>query len=215
MSFLDTHELDNFSDFSAFYYYAVVAYSYLLGRGGMSSGDLGWTKSTQGTNSGDILTGGDATDKIFGRDANDVLRGMGGNDVLDGGTGKDRLYGGDGDDILIGGSGRSTDSLWGEAGADVFRFSHTSHSAVGKSRDQIKDFSSSQGDLIDLRGIDANSIKSGNQAFRFIGKAEFSHKSGELRYASNIISGDVDGNGTADFQIRVNATKLTKYDFLL
>jgi Ca2+-binding RTX toxin-like protein len=211
-SFLDTHDFDNFYDQGAFYYYAVAAYAYSQGRGGISSADLGWTKSTRGTNARDTLIGADSGDKIYGRDGADTL---GGNDVLDGGTGKDSLFGGDGKDILIGGSGPSADYLWGEAGADVFRFSQITHSVVGRNRDQIKDFSSGQHDLIDLRGIDANTTAPGNQAFRYIGKAGFSDKAGELRYANHILSGDVDGNGTADFEIRVNAAKLSKYDFML
>jgi len=37
----------------------------------------------------------------------------------------------------------------------------------------------------------------------------------ELRYAGHILRGDIDGNGTADFEIHVNAANLVKADFVL
>ena len=49
-------------------------------------------------------------------------------------------------------------------------------------RDVIYDFSSAQADKIDISAIDARTAVSGNQAFTFIGAAEFSKKAGERRY---------------------------------
>ena len=49
-------------------------------------------------------------------------------------------------------------------------------------RDRIHDFSRNGGDKINLSGIDANTVREGNQAFTFIGKSDFHEKAGELRY---------------------------------
>jgi serralysin len=100
--------------------------------------------------------------------------------------------------------GRGVDRLAGGAGADRFVWTDL------QSGDVIRDFSQAAGDRIDLRGIDANIDRAGNQAFDFIGTAAFSGQQGELRAvitgSATRIAGDVDGDGRADM---VNA------DFLL
>ncbi len=78
------------------------------------------------------------------------IQGTSGNDVLQGGNGNDVLRGNGGEDVFI-----------GRAGQDRFVFRET---GVG---DAIKDWQ--DGDLIDLRGIDAHEGQSGGQGFRFIG----------------------------------------------
>jgi Ca2+-binding RTX toxin-like protein len=113
-----------------------------------------------------------------------------------------RLIGADGDDVLEGGGGR--DVLIGGAGADSFVFRLLADSATGVNRDVIRDFA--PGDLIDLGAIDAIASSGVDDAFEFIGNAAFSQQAGELRQSSlgggnTLISGDVDGDGTADFQI--------------
>jgi 23S rRNA (adenine2030-N6)-methyltransferase len=71
----------------------------------------------------------------------------------------------------------------------------------------ITDFTPAQGDLIDLSGIDANALPGGDQEFAFIGTAAFSGTPGELRDdaggGTTLVSGDVNGDGTADFAIRL------------
>jgi hypothetical protein len=81
----------------------------------------------------------------------------------------------------------------------------------------IADFHSGQ-DRIDLRGIDANATRKGNQAFTWAGadgpflhpkesaaflKAGFTGQAGQLRYAHGLLMGDTDGDGRADFQIKI------------
>lgn len=80
--------------------------------------------------------------------------------------------------------------------------------------DSITDFQHNQHDKIDLHSIDAN-VVSLDEAFHFIGAARFHQQAGELRYARHILQGDVDGDGTADFQIHVNAATLVRGDFVL
>jgi serralysin len=158
-------------------------------------------------------TGTGAADDIYGSSSANVLKGNDGSDLVYGLRGNDRMYGGSGDDFLSGGAG--ADRLWGGNGADTFIFSKVSDSTP-LSRDIIYDFSSGQGDNLDLSSIDANAWRSGNQAFTFINSSSFSEHAGELRYSRGMLSGDVDGDGQADFQIKLDgAPRLHSYDIHL
>ena len=86
----------------------------------------------------DTLYGNDGDDILYGDGAIMALGVVGGNDRIDGGAGNDVIVGGGGHDILIGG-----------AGADHFVF------APGSGVDDILDFSSVEGDRIDLSGFGA------------------------------------------------------------
>ncbi|MFB2550909.1 calcium-binding protein [Ensifer soli] len=165
-----------------------------------------------GTDSDDDITGSSAKNVLSGLDGDDFLFGLAGNDTLLGGTGDDTLEGGTGNDTLTGGLGY--DFLKGGAGADVFKFASIDDSAVGRYRDVILDFSRAQRDKIDLRDIDANEFRAGDQKFTFIGKLGFSGTAGELNFRGGVVSGDVDGDGVADFQIKVSGVStLTLGDF--
>jgi len=145
-----------------------------------------------------VLTGGDVVDTLRGGGGNDVLRGGGAADILIGDRGNDVLHGQGGADRLHGGIGK--DALYGESGRDRFEFRSLAESTVGVSgRDSVRDFG--RGDLIDLRRIDADTGERGNGAFDFIGRAAFSGEAGELRYAGGAVSGDVNGDGSADFMV--------------
>jgi serralysin len=57
---------------------------------------------------------------------------------------------------------------------------------------------------------------SGNQAFTFIGKSAFTGKAGQLTFANGVLSGDVNGDAIADFQVAVSRLKtLSKGDLYL
>ncbi|WP_198411869.1 cadherin domain-containing protein [Microvirga flavescens] len=152
----------------------------------------------------------DVAKTTLGTDGNDVLNGKAGVEIFKGGAGRDKLYGGAGGDKLYGG-----------ADADTFIFKSIKDSTVASSgRDTIYDFSRKQGDKIDLRTIDANTTASGNQAFKFIAKKDFSLNAGELRYekikGGLIVHGDVNGDGVADFSIHLKSiASLAKGDFYL
>jgi VCBS repeat-containing protein len=172
----------------------------------------------------DRLDGGSGQDKLYGNSGNDTLSGGAGNDSLWGGSGQDRLDGGAGNDSLKGEAGNDRitgglgrDKLWGGSGKDVFDFNSVKESKVGSQRDIIYDFKSGQ-DRIDLHDIDANTRLKGNQKFAWTGseapflspkdgsaflKAGFTGKAGELRYENGLLMGDVNGDGRADFQIRI------------
>jgi 6-phosphogluconolactonase (cycloisomerase 2 family) len=135
----------------------------------------------------------------------DFISGGLGDDVLSGLGGRDTLFGGDDKDTLTGGKG-----------GDRFVFTLPTESAVGINRDVVTDFRHTQHDKIDLQGIDANDILGANQAFKFIGAAQFTGVAGQLRFKNHVVQGDTDGDGTADFEIGVlKVAELVKGDFVL
>jgi Ca2+-binding RTX toxin-like protein len=149
-------------------------------------------------------TAGD--DALRGGAGAQYIQGMAGDDTLQGGDGDDTLSGGDGNDVLRGGLGN--DVLSGGAGADRFVFGNN---ALGFT-DRILDFDRAEGDRIVLRGIDADTSTTADDAFTFIGYAAFTGTAGELRAVSlgggtvQRIEGDVDGDGIAELTIDVVAT---------
>lgn len=159
----------------------------------------------KGTSYADNVFGDGGNNKLWGMDGYDCIKGRDGKDTLYGGNGNDNLYGGNNADKLIGGKGY--DFLWGDDGADTFIFQSAKDSVNGSQRDVIKDFSRSEGDLVDVSAI---------ADFTFIGKSAFSGTEPELRFANNIIYGDVDGDGKADFQIKVaGVSTMHNSDFIL
>lgn len=151
--------------------------------------------------------GNDLANLISGNEVANVLRGMVGDDRLYGLGGADVLDGGDGRDWLEGGAGR--DRLIGSTGADSFVFRDGDFaSAVASGADQIHDFSSRDGDRIRLDLVDADTTSAGNQAFAFLGTAAFTNVAGQLRYeqisGNTYLSGDTDGDGVADFTVRLD-----------
>jgi Ca2+-binding RTX toxin-like protein len=192
-----------------------------------------------------LVLGGDGDDTMVGRGlaGDDTIHGGNGDDVLRGGTagddtifgeaGADALYGNAGDDVLVGGDGSDSlrgglgkDTLTGGAGRDTFVFLSADETSTTKA-DVITDFDRSQLDRISLRAIDTDLSLDGDQPFAFIGRAKFSGggDGAELRFiwggtgpgAFTTVQGDVDGDGTADFVIRLGGTHvdLSAADFLL
>ena len=143
-------------------------------------------------------TGNELANTLTGNAGNNVLKGMAGNDVLNGGSGLDHLFGG--------------------VGKDMFVFSSAADSTAA-ARDKIFDFSQAQGDRIDLRGVDANSLATDDQAFSFIAGSAFHKTAGELRFevkaGDTIVEGDVNGDGAADFSFVLDTVvNLKASDFL-
>lgn len=136
---------------------------------------------------------------------------------FNGGDGDDSFKGGSKNDVLYGAGG--ADTLTGGAGKDKFVFKAVEDSAP-EAFDTITDFNGKQGDRLNLKAIDADTTRTGNQAFDFIGSADFSGTAGELRFETSgksyDILGDVDGDGTADFVIQLSkASALAEGHFIL
>ncbi len=151
---------------------------------------------------------------LTGSAADNSLTGNAGNNTLSGVAGIDRLFGMDGNDTLVGGAG--ADSLRGGAGADMFVYAYASESTLA-ARDSILDFSHAEGDKIDLHQIDAITGGSDN-AFHLV--VALGGHAGELAIAAQganwLVSGDIDGDGVADFSLLVkSATALVAQDFIL
>lgn len=191
------------------------------------SGGAG-TDLVGGGSGNDTLSGDDGNDAVRGGEGNDTISGGSGNDRTDGGLGADTLSGDGGNDIVTGGAGDDTlsggagrDILFGGLGADTFVFADGDFaSATRKGADLIRDFSHAQGDHIDLSAVDADTTTDGDQAFSFVGTADFSQTAGELRYqvikGTAFVAGDTNGDGTADFAIRLgHVLTLDAGDFVL
>ena len=166
----------------------------------------------------DILLGGDGDDRLDGGAGSDRLIGGNGIDTLFGGADTDRLFGQDGDDVIHGGAG--TDVLSGGAGADRFVYTNLSDFTGIGTFERIQDFSQIEGDTIDFVGLDENGNTGTLVLTDFIGTDAFSSTAGEVRYyqrtGNTYVQGDVDGDGVADFTMRVNGlVTFTVDDFAL
>ena len=174
---------------------------------------LPWEQSIE-----NLTLTGDGNINGTGNSRNNVLQGTIGDNVLRGREGDDTLSGGLGNDVLVGGIGRDVQT--GGAGADRFDFNAINESGTtSATRDQIVGFEQGA-DAIDFSTIDANTAGWGNEAFTFIGEVTFHGVAGELRQqsddANTIVSGDINGDAVADFQIELNgAFTLTPNDFIL
>ena len=153
------------------------------------------TQNYYGTNSAETIIGNAMANTINGAGGNDTIKGGGGADIIIGGPGNDTLYGG--------------------AGNDLFDF----NIPTADGTDTIMDVTT--GDKIDLRGIDANSTVTGNQAFTFIG-TNWLNNAGDLGYYQDAgagitsVQGDLNGDDLYDFTIVVQGLKtFTSSDFLL
>jgi Ca2+-binding RTX toxin-like protein len=152
-------------------------------------------------------------DTLIGTAVADLLTGWGGNDLLRGNHGNDTLEGGDGKDRLLG--GRGSDRLTGGDGADKFIFN--AQDLVGT--DTITDFDRSEWDSISLSGVDANTTLLGDQAFTFLGYADFTGAAGDLRVVdlggSQRLEGDANGDGVAELTIVVLGTTHVEASWLI
>lgn len=209
----------------------------LIGRGGRDKlyGDIGDDRILGGLGEDelfgsfgdDLVAGNEGRDYLEGFDGADVLRGDDGADFLDGGNDDDMLSGGRGADRLFGGAGQDrlragegADTLSGDGGADRFIFGEGDTGATLATADTVVDFSRADGDKLDLRWIDADAGTAGDQAFAFVGSEAFSSQAGEVRFEQDAgglyVQGDTDGDGAADFLIRVeNTPALVAADLIL
>lgn len=133
------------------------------------------------------------------------------------GDAPDSITGSQGADVI---SGRgAVDTLTGEGGDDVFLYANiTDSQGLG---DWIMDFTT--GDKISFSNIDADTATTGNQAFTFIGSAEFSTTPGEVRAVNTggdtwVVEANDSGDQDVDVIINVvmaDGSVLDASDFIL
>lgn len=208
----------------------------LTGEAALGSGN-GLNNVIDGNDVFNLLTGAAGDDALSGFGGTDYLDGGSGRDSLSGGDGDDILLGGTGNDRLNGGAG--FDILFGGSGGDVFAFDTSSFpSNDSLSIDFIGDFG--RGDLFDFSALDADSTLDGDQAFSLV--SGWTGMAGQLMvnaYSSafsaiaalggvdlgaygwglwggaSIVSGDLDGDSSADFAVLVTGGSLSTGGWLL
>lgn len=127
--------------------------------------------------------------------------------IRTGGAGADKLFATEGVDELTGGAGR-----------DRFIFADAMvRDQAAAVQDVVTDFVSGQ-DKIDLSRIDANTLRAGDQKLVIV--ESLSGQAGQLSVTlsdgDTLLSGDVNGDGLADFQILLTGvTTLTAADLVL
>ena len=137
-----------------------------------------------------------------------------GDDSITGGEGNEMLIGGAGDDVLNGGLG--SDVLTGGEGSDRFVYNPFDSSRddtidVSPYRDIITDFSSSEGDKIDLSAI--------AEDFVFIGSSDFTGARSEICFDDEIlqisVSSETDTAPTPVFKIQLLGNNTFGFEDLL
>ena len=155
----------------------------------------------QGSTSNDLMFGSATADVVYGNGGLDEMWGLAGNDELHSGT--------NGGAFMVGGAG--ADKLYGQASGavlDYFVFTAASDSGVTKAtRDQIFGFNEGAADRIVFTGALAGKFNLGT-----VNNNDFFHKvAGELHSydtaTGQMIEGDLNGDGKADFSIYVDGTQ--------
>lgn len=157
----------------------------------------------RGGDGDDRILGGEGGDRLYGERGDDRLIGGVGNDAISGGAGNDTLDGGAGDDVIVG--GRGFDRMFGGTGADRFVFQAVTDSRItGAGPDFVVDFNREEGDRIDLSALVSGTVS-------FIGTDRFSGTGPEIGYSVSrheaVLTGDLDGDGRADFALRVHGVE--------
>lgn len=212
-----------------------VAHTVDVGAGTMAR-NTALADTLSGGAGGDSLVGDGFANILLGNGGNDRLTASAGNDQLDAGAGNDRLYGDSGNDSLVGGSGNDLlsaslgndrliggtgkDTLTGSTGRDVFVFDDRETGSSKSRADYITDFSGRRGDKIDLKGVDANTKKRGDQKFSFIGDEQSFSKAGEVRFektkSATYVYLNTDSDRAAEAVIKLKGSiELSKSWFVL
>lgn len=155
------------------------------------------------------LTLGSNLENLNARETGDLKLNLTGN------AANNTIIGNDADNIIIGGLG--TDTLTGGGGADTFRFNSLKELGLGDSQDIITDFSSSDGDVIDLKFL---------KGWTFNGQGEEHQASGNKQLwavayddesgTGVMLYGNSGGTTDADFSIKlVGVSELNAGDLVL
>ena len=187
-----------------------VTVNLLNGNVNGNNGRLTGVENIIGTHGGDSLFGYTGDNHISGLGGNDTITGGDGDDTLLGGTGTDTINGGNHNDTITGGAGN--DILDGGNGSDTFVYTSVNDSGTSGDHDTIRDWDTGGGqDKIDLGAFSGT--------FSFINQSNFTNAQ-QVRYyqttSDTFIEVDFDGDGTEDFEIKLNGLHtLDSSDFVL
>jgi Ca2+-binding RTX toxin-like protein len=161
----------------------------------------------EGRGGADLVSGGEGNDFVAGDNGDDRVIGGGGDDLMFGSAGNDVLNGGDGNDNVVGGQG--VDQLQGGAGADDFAFNSKIGTGVGRgNRDRIIDFDGSEGDVVDVHLVDADSTTGINDDFTFVGTD--TPGKGEIGFVVGgnvtIVRANTDNDAAMEFELQLNGS---------
>jgi Ca2+-binding RTX toxin-like protein len=136
---------------------------------------------------------------VRGSDFGDRLAGDRGRNELSGQNGDDLLVGLEGDDTLTG--GRGSDALRGDDGDDLFVFDVRKDAGTGADkRDLVVDFTHDDDQIV----LESNGRLQWTNRKQL--DADFSGQQGEVRYDDGLLQVDVDGDGKADFEVKIQGT---------
>jgi Ca2+-binding RTX toxin-like protein len=155
-----------------------------------------------GGNGNDTLTAAGGDDSLLGGDGNDSVLGGSGNDTLFGGLGSDTLQGGVGNDSIVADNDGTQDVFQYTAVAlnsgDVASGAHDTISGIGAEdvldvSDQLADLLKQDGNAL---GADTGDVLLTNTLVAGSTNIAFDDP-------TDLLSIDVDGNGSADFTIQL------------
>jgi Ca2+-binding RTX toxin-like protein len=149
------------------------------------------------------MTAAGGNDSLVGGTGNDSLAGGGGDDTILGGTGADTLQGGAGNDTIDAGAGDATSDVFQYTAislntADVASGSHDTISGIGT--EDVLDVTDQLADLLKVNGA----FLGADTADVILGPTLAAGSTNiAFNNATDILSIDVDNNGTADFTIQL------------
>lgn len=184
---------------------------------GQGSDTLDGIENVTTADGDDVIGGSDAANLLLAGAGNDVVDGLGGKDRIEGHAGNDSLHGGAGNDTLDGGSGfdvldggTGVDTLTGFHHADDFVFAPGDSSIGAGFRDVITDFSTVQGDDLDLSAFGGLTFI-GQSTFSAEDQVRFIHSGGNTLVQINSV-----GNSGMEMEIQLNGLlNLSAGDFIL
>jgi hypothetical protein len=84
-----------------------------------------------------------------------------------------------------------------------------------KNRDVLTDFNGKEGDLIDLKSIDAYTGQTANQAFTYIGSSGFTGTKGEVRFSGEVLQMNTGTDQVADMEIALTGVTAFQSGYLV
>ncbi len=163
--------------------------------------------SISGGPGNDVLIGTSGPDVIRGGPGNNTIFGLGGDDVLFSyAAGQDTIHGGDGNDLIYSLQSNDNDLLFGDAGADTFRFDlFTSAQQVGYvpgTSATIMEFQTG----VDTIHLNLGGISTNDQNLYWLGAGEFTGANRlEATYANGVLQFDYNGDHIPDLIVNVPA----------